>query len=71
MAGVGAGDSKPALQVRRHLRVINRAGEATIPGAKDAAVPALRGKPHFELNVGVAGRVQRTGDSAEGRETRE
>ena len=71
MAGVGAGDGKPALQISRHLRVIDRTGEATIPGAKDAAVPALRGKPHFELNVGVAGRMQLTGDSAEGGETRE
>src|SRR5690606_3788736 len=57
--------SVAALHRVGHLRIAELPRPDAIADADELAVPAIRRKPDFDLDVGIAGRCQRRLDAAE------
>ena len=67
VAAIGVGRGGAPLEQLGHLAIANRpAGEAA-RGRLKIAGPTVAGHPDFDLHVGVAGTLDRTGDAAERR----
>ena len=65
--GVGRRGRVASLHCGLHRAVGDRAGEAAVSDRLELAVPAGQRHPHFDLDVGVSGRLQCRADPAERR----
>src|SRR5947208_640199 len=65
VAGVRGAGGVAAREGGGHRGVADDSGPSAVADGLILAVPAGDGKPHFELDVGIAGWRERRGDAAE------